>query len=224
MTGRTITPSQRAILLTLVLGAASGAALLFGRPQTGSAGAQESHVEVLVARRPLLLGTLLRDPELLFERRRYVKGREPAQALRDYDRLRARRLMRPVAAGQWVTADDLWGDGYICYLPFPSNRQRAFLLQVPCEAVQGGCVRPRCRVDVAWAPQGVGRPPEKTLLHQVEVLTVDADGTGSPRSGEALPSLRVVLGVTPVQAEMLSLATEHGTLNLVVLPAAADAP
>src|SRR5437762_1668651 len=64
-------------------------------------------VSVLVARRNLAMGTLITDPAKLFEEKQFTKGEEPKKAIRNLDDLKERRLNKPLAAEQFVTADDL---------------------------------------------------------------------------------------------------------------------
>jgi hypothetical protein len=64
-------------------------------------------VTALVAKQNLSMEVLITDPERLFEEKRFARGEEPEGAVRSLGELEGRRLNKPIAEGQFVTADDL---------------------------------------------------------------------------------------------------------------------
>src|SRR5437899_1919326 len=63
-------------------------------------------VPVLVAKRNLSLGWLINEPEKLFEKKQFPKSEVPEEAILSFAELKDRRLNKPLAAEQFVTADD----------------------------------------------------------------------------------------------------------------------
>lgn len=178
--------------------------------------ASEEKVKILVAKKNLTMGTLLKNPEDLFEERLYTKGEEPKKALRSFDQVKDRRLNKSVQAEQWLAIEDLFDKergGMSNSIP---AGMRAFGVKVNAESTGGGFVLPNSRVDVVWvARRGDSESTAKIILQNVLVLAVDTQEIRPDDKNALIPST-VTLAVTPEQSERLSLAGEMGSLKLVL--------
>jgi pilus assembly protein CpaB len=177
----------------------------------------EEKVAVLVARQNIPMGTMIKDPEKLFEEKQFTKGEEPKKAIRSFDDLKNKLLNKPLGAEQFVTGDDLTDKeqgGLPSVMP---KGWRAVAIKVDAGSSVGGFVLPHTRVDVvSVVRQNENNTYSKIILQNVLVLAVDTLA-GRPEDGkQALVSNTVTLQVTPQQAETLAMARELGTLNLIL--------
>lgn len=193
--------------------------------------APEEKVAVLVARYNLAQGISTKDPEKHFTVKLFTKGEEPKKAIRAlyepsqaldevavklYEQVKDRRLNKPLVAEQFVSAEDLLEQQNAGLAAVMARGMRALGVKVDTSAVAGGFVLPNSRVDVVWVQRrGENDSTARVLLQNVLVLAV---GTVSqrPEDKQALLENTVTLAVTPEQAEKLSLASEMGTLRLIL--------
>jgi pilus assembly protein CpaB len=178
----------------------------------------EEKVTVLVARNNISMGTLVKDPEKLFEEKQFTKGQEPKKALRSLDAVRDRMLNKPLSSEQFVTADDLMDKnqgGLSSQMP---KGMRAVGIKVNVDTSVGGFMLPNSRVDIVHVMRGGdGGTLSKIILQNVLVLAVDTINI-RPDDKSAVVASTVTVAVTPEQAEKLSLATETGTLRFILRP------
>src|SRR5260370_23318520 len=97
------------ILMVVAIGCGLAASYMTSRliAERNSEKVEEEKIAVLVAKRNIATGELLKEPEQLFEEKQFTKGEEPKKAIRTFDQLKDRRLNRPVNAEGFVTAEDL---------------------------------------------------------------------------------------------------------------------
>jgi pilus assembly protein CpaB len=177
--------------------------------------ADQEKVTVLVAKKNVSIGTLLKDPEDLFEEKAFTKGEEPKKAIRTFDELREHRLNKPITAEQFVTADDLSNkdDNLTGVLP---PGMRAVAIKVDATTSVSGFVTPNSRVDIiSTVRRNDSDTVTKILLQNVLVLAVDSQKAVDPDK-PAFVGQNVTVAVTPKQAETLALAGELGTLRLAL--------
>src|SRR5262249_18518368 len=152
------------------------------------------------------------------EEKAFAKGEEPKKAIRTFDQLANRRLNKPLAAEQFVSADDLMDksqDGLSALMP---KGMRAFGVKANAEASSGGFVLPNSKVDVVWVSRTNEKEQvSKIILQNVLVLAVDQQPV-RPEDKQAMVPSTVTLAVTPEQAERLTLASETGLLKLILRP------
>lgn len=173
-------------------------------------------VSVLVARRNLAMGTLISDPEKLFEEKQFTKGEEPKKAIRDFEELKGQRLNKPLTAEQFVTADDLNSKDKDGLSAFMRKGMRAVGLNVNAASVVGGFVLPHSHVDiVSVVTNPNGEVNAKIILQNILVLAVDQNAS-RPDDKQAVIATTVTVQVTPDQAEKLALADKMGTLRLIL--------
>jgi pilus assembly protein CpaB len=178
--------------------------------------AEVEKVKILVAKKNLSLGTLIKNPEDLFEERQFTKGEEPKRAIRDFEQLKDKRLNKPITAEQFVSADDLMDKGGEGLAALMAKGMRAFGVKVNQETTAGGFVLPNSRVDVVWVKRGGDNDSQsKIILQNVLVLAVDTMPV-RPEDKQAVVASTVTLALRPEQVELLSLASEQGSLRLVL--------
>lgn len=178
----------------------------------------EEKVNILVARKNLPLGTLLKNPEELFEEKPFIKGQEPKKAIKSFEQLKDKRLNKALAAEQFVSLEDLMDksmDGLGAVMP---KGMRAYGIKVTADGTSGGFVLPNSRVDVVWVQRkGDNDSSAKIILQNVLVLAVDTLNV-RPEDKQAHIASTVTLAVTPTQAERLCLAEQLGMLKLTLRP------
>jgi len=221
------------ILMVIAVGCGLGAAVMTQKilNQQKPTETQEEKVAVLVARNTLSMGTATKEPDRLFEVRYFNKGEEPKRAIKEYldpektqdevakklfDQVKDRRLKKQISAEQFIFPDDLMDQADAGLSAQITKGMRAIGVKVDTSAVAGGFVLPNSRVDVVFVQRkGDADSQAKVILQNVLVLAV---GTQSvrPEDKQTLVESTVTLSVTPEQAEKLTLASEMGTLRLLL--------
>jgi pilus assembly protein CpaB len=175
-------------------------------------------VTVLVAKKNISMGTLLKEPEKVFEEKQFTKGEEPKRAIKTYDLIKDRRLNKPLSAEQFVTPDDLNDKSQDGLAGGMAKGMRAVALKVNLDTVVGGFVLPHSRVDiVSVVRRNENDTYSKIILQNVLVLACDSISQ-RPDDKQSIAATTVTVQVTPAQAETISLATELGTLRLILRP------
>src|SRR6266581_6093796 len=64
-------------------------------------------VAVLIAKKTLNMGEIIKVPEELFDEKMFPKGEEPKAAIVELEKLKGRQLKRSLRTGDFVTPDDL---------------------------------------------------------------------------------------------------------------------
>jgi pilus assembly protein CpaB len=178
----------------------------------------EEKVTVLVARQNIPMGTLLKEPEQLFEEKQFTKGEEPKRAIRAFEELKDHRLSKPLSAEQFVTPDDVTDKSQDQFSGNLPKGMRAVSLKVNVDTIVAGFVLPHSHVDIVSVVKRNNEEQfSKIILQNVLVLAVDTLDR-RPDDKQAVVSSTVTVMVTPGQAEKLSLATELGTLRLILRP------
>jgi pilus assembly protein CpaB len=178
----------------------------------------QEKINVLVAKKNIPLGTLIKDPEQMFEEKPFIKGEEPKKAMKDLAALKDKRLNKALSAEQFVSVEDLMEKGMDGLGAQMAKGMRAYGIKVTADSTGGGFVLPNSRVDVVWVlRKGDTDSAAKIILQNVLVLAVDTL-SARPDDKQAHVASTVTLAVTPEQAEKLSLAEQLGTLKLTLRP------
>jgi pilus assembly protein CpaB len=176
----------------------------------------EEKVAILVAKQNLATGYLIKEPEKMFEEKLYTKGEEPKKAIRTIDQLIDRRLNKPVNAEQFVTAEDLVSKEQDGLSGVMKAGMRAVGLKVNVDSAVAGFVLPHCRIDIiSVMRRNENETYSKIILQNVLVLAVDQTPL-RPDDKPAMVASTVTVQVTPAQAEALSLASDLGSLRLIL--------
>jgi pilus assembly protein CpaB len=174
--------------------------------------------QVLVAVRPLGVGTLIREPEVTLAN---WAGPIPANAVLTKEDVIGRGVISTIYEGEPIVENRLApkgaGAGLAATIP---PGMRAVAVRVNEIIGVSGFVLPGMRVDVLIAGSPPSAPPtlgtlSKTLLQNIEVLSagqnIQKDAEGKPISAPVVNLL-----VTPEQAEVLSLASTETKIQLVL--------
>ncbi len=197
----------------------AGASLLLYRLLSGrlAAPAAPPANKLVLAAHPLAPGSLIREPDV---RLGDWTGTPPDGVIRKKEEIVGRGVVSPIYTNEPFVESRLapkgGGAGLAALIP---KGMRAAAIRVNEIVGVAGFVVPGMRVDVLVS----GNPPgsgvvggvAKTLLQNVEVLSA---GQNFQKDAEGKPvSVQVVnLLVTPAQAEMLSLANNQTTIQLVL--------
>ena len=229
----------RALTILLLLGGMAGLGFIAWiqmrpPPAQRAAVAVVERVPVLVAARPLRVGTLMRAEDLAT---RQVPVAELAPDLiRDTPTVRLELIgaivRRGLSASEAFSHADLLRPGDHGFLAAVLGAgMRA--VTVPVDAVSGsaGLIWPGDRVDLLLTQtlesrdDPARRVSGETVLHDVRVIAIDqllAQGAEGTSAGAARQVRTVTLEVTPRQAEQVAVATRLGRLALVVRAATVD--
>jgi pilus assembly protein CpaB len=183
-----------------------------------AAGKTPQSVGLIVAARDLAAGTLIQDADLQLAT---WFGQPPAGAILNRDALRNRAVVSAIYEGELVTETRLApkgsGGGLSATIP---PGMRACAVKVNEVVGVAGFVVPGMRVDVliTGLPPGgnvLDGPKVRTLLQNIQVLSA---GVNFQRDREGKPEQAQVVNllVTPVEAEILSLASNETHIQLVL--------
>ncbi len=212
-------------LLAFALAIACGLVAMVGvqqvlRKQTGNPDADK--VTVFVAATEILPGTTI-DVTML-EKRKFLKGSVPKEAVIDLKQLENRALTCKVMPGDIIRIDKLGAEGKTgASISIPAG-MRVVSLPTNTTQAHSGMLQAGDRVDVMVSyrvqpPSGGGRdyPETKTILGYIQVFATDAvrDSNAPPADGGKVAAMKnVSLLVTPEQAQVLMMAQSVGTLHL----------
>ena len=212
-------------LLAFALAIGCGLVAMIGvqqvlKKQNGNPDADK--VTVYVAATEILPGETL-DMNML-EKRKFLKGSVPKEAVIDPKMLDKRALTCKVMPGDIIRSDKLGAEGKTgASISIPTG-MRVVSLPTNTTQAHSGMLQAGDRVDVMVSyrvqpPQGGGRdyPETKTILGYIQVFATDAvrDSTATAAEGsKAAPMKNVSLLVTPEQAQVLMMAQSIGTLHL----------
>lgn len=212
---------QRRVLIILLLALVAAAVAGFStlrflstRPVAAAATRPDRKAEVVVATRPLPVGTLLAEEDL-----RIIEW--PAESVpQGYVTVRTdavgRGLMSAVRTNEPILASELAEKGSGAGLPIiiPEGK-RALSIRVDEIIAVAGFVIPGTRVDVLLTIEQNGDARTQVILQNMTVLaagqTVQRDDEGNPMNVGV-----VTLLVTPNEAEKLTLAAQKGRLQLAL--------
>ena len=212
--------NQRLIsVLAFAFIVSAGASLLLYRLLSGRVTTQAApkSSKLILAARELAPGTLIRDADL---RQGDWTGSMPEGVIRKQEDIVGRGVISPILGGEPMVESRLapkgGGAGLAALIP---RGMRAVAIRVNEIVGVAGFAVPGMRVDVLVSGSPPGAAAQggvtRTLLQNVQVLSA---GQNFQKDAEGKPvSVPVVnLLVTPQQAEMLSLAGNQTTIQLVL--------
>jgi len=167
--------------------------------------AQREAVVVLAAKESLAAGTVLREPDRLFEERSATENEALAQAVHSIHLLRGRRLAKPINAKAIITADYLVDEeGASQELAKREGRQA---VAIPVQPPGAHLFLPQSRVDVIWTSS---RAPadSRVVARDLPLLGLQS------RDGRSIATV----AAKQDDAEKLGQAATLGTLRLVSRP------
>jgi pilus assembly protein CpaB len=174
-------------------------------------------VQVMAAKENTPIGTVLSQANLTTLR---IAGTPPKGAILKAENAIGRGVIANLYQGEPILEDRLAapGSGGGMAATIPAG-MRACAVKVDDVVGVAGFVTPGMRVDVltSGSPSGSGNQSimASTILQNIEVLSAGTD-IQKDDQGKAKPVKVVNLLVTPEQAETLSLASNHLTIQLVL--------
>ena len=178
---------------------------------------------VLVAVKDIPLGSLLTSQVTKLEE--WPKDRVPAGALTRMEDVEGRRSRAKFYVGEPILEQKLFGKGMTeqgadALIP---KGYRVVSVRVEAVTVHGGLLMPGSRVDIQVyisrnPAGGIAETTTRTLLQDIKVFAVN-DVISMDTPGQDTKSIQgrtVSLLVTPEQAEKVTLASELGTIRLIM--------
>src|SRR6516165_649853 len=165
------------VLMGVAIACGLGASYMTSRLLAERNTDDDPKVSVLVAKKNLNTGEIIRNPDEWFQEKKVVRGDEPKDAIDNLEALKNRVLKHNLRVGDHVTPDDLFGDkdGFGLDVVIPDN-YRAMGVRVNAESSGSGwAVRPLSRVDVFSIVRSAS---DKTTYSQIlleNVLVLAAD-------------------------------------------------
>ena len=214
-------------LLVLALGCGLVASLGITQvlAKRGDPAAPSDTTPVYVAKADIATGTLVTQENVKLEQ--WPKDRVPAGAVIRQEDLDGRRARQKIYAGEPIIEPKLLARGQVPTDGLVPKGLRVVPVPVGLEAIHSGLVLPGSRCDVqvfirADPNLGVGETLCKTILQDIRVFAVN-DVTSTESQDPKTPDTRsiptgktVSLLVTPAQAQIVTLASQLGTIRLIL--------
>ncbi len=180
---------------------------------------------VYVAKADISVGTAATSDVVKIEQ--WPKDKVPAGALSRQEEIDGRRARYRIFSGQPILEPMLLHRGEVPLDGLIPKGLRVVAIPVGPETIQSGLVMPGSRCDIqvfmrADTSLGIGETTAKTILQDIRVFAVNdmtSTETNDPKAPEthSMPTGKTVsLLVTPKQAEIVTLASQLGTIRLVL--------
>ncbi|HMF14493.1 MAG TPA: hypothetical protein VKE94_19390 [Gemmataceae bacterium] len=159
-------------------------------------------VVVLTAKEPLAAGTVLREPDRLFDERTAIANEATARAVHRLHLLRGRRLVKPIDAHAVVTTDyliDEEGAGLDVV-----KREGRQAIAIAVQPLGGQLFLPQSRVDVIWTASSAATE-SRIVARDLPLLGLQT------RDGRTIATV----SAKPADTEKQGQAATQGTLQLV---------
>jgi pilus assembly protein CpaB len=208
------------ILMVVAIVCGLGASYMTSRllAERGEAQAPEvKKVNVLVAKKNLDMGILVKNPQDLFIEKQFTLGDEPKNAVVSLELLKAKYLKRSLRKDDWINPDDLADSvgGINWQLP---EGHRAIGIRVSTEGIAGGWASlPGSRVDIISTVRRGGDDDTFSQVLLEDVLVLAADGWNKTNDqGGAMPASVVTLALSAEDALKVTLGSQMGPLHLML--------
>jgi pilus assembly protein CpaB len=191
----------------------------------GDTGPPPDTSPVFVAKTDIPMGSLISQDSLKIDQ--WPKDRVPAGAITRQEDFDGRRARQKIYADEVIIDRKLLAHGQVPTDSLVPKGLRVVPVAVTIETINGGLVLPgsRCDVQVFMRTDpslGIPEPLCKTILQDIKVFAVnDVTSTESldPKGPDtrSIPTGRTVsLLVTPAQAQMVTLASQLGSIRLIL--------
>jgi Flp pilus assembly protein CpaB len=208
------------ILMIVAVTCGLGASYMTSRllAERGNAPDETEKVSVLVARKSLEMGSILKNPNELFEEKQFTRGEEPKNGLVDPTLLKGRQLKRPLRAGDYISEDDLFEKGKSGISGMLPEGHLAVGIKVTPDSVAGGFASlPHSKVDIFSTVRRGDDKSSYSMLLLEDVLVLAADGS-EVRDADNKAKLATVVTVAlrPDDVAKVRLAEQFGPITLAL--------
>lgn len=208
------------ILMVVAVTCGLGASYMTSRllAERGTQEVEQEKVTILVAKKNLDMGVVIKMPEDVFQEKKVPKGEEPKGAIVALDQIKGKMLKRSLRADDFISPEDLFSekDSGLQYVLPPGYR--AVGLRVNAEAVAGGFASlPHSRVDIiSTVRRGDDRQSySEVLLEDVLVLAADQQNLRDENNRALLASV-VTVALKPDDMVKVNMAKDLGPLSLAL--------
>ncbi|MBS0207466.1 MAG: Flp pilus assembly protein CpaB [Planctomycetes bacterium] len=184
-------------------------------------------VPVIMALSNIGTGDPLKPENIKLEE--FPKDRMPPNAVSDWENAIGRRARHPILPGLPIVEEMLLskGDNGEDLSGMIAKGMRVVSVRVDAVSGMAGLLKPGDRVDMVVhlhpnPTYGISMPSARTFLQNVKIIAVDDVFRRDNDGQQAVVAKTVSVLVTPAQAELVTLATELGTLRLIMRPADDD--
>jgi len=208
------------ILMIVAVTCGLGASYMTSRllAERGNQSDDTEKITVLVARKSLEMGSILKNPNELFEEKQFTKGEEPKNGLVDLTLLKGRQLKRPLRTGDYISEDDLFEKGKVGISGMLPEGHLAVGIKVTPDSVAGGFASlPHSRVDIFSTVRRGDDKSSYSMLLLEDVLVLAADGS-EVRDADNKAKLATVVTVAlrPDDVAKVRLAEQFGPITLAL--------
>jgi Flp pilus assembly protein CpaB len=208
------------ILMVVAIGCGLAASYMTSRllAERGNQSDDTEKVSVLVARKSLEMGSILKNPNELFEEKQFTKGEEPKNGLVDLTLLKGRQLKRPLRTGDYISEDDLFEKGKVGISGMLPEGHLAVGIKVTPDSVAGGFASlPHSKVDIFSTVRRGDDKSSYSMLLLEDVLVLAADGS-EVRDADNKAKLATVVTVAlrPDDVAKVRLAEQFGPITLAL--------
>jgi len=203
------------ILMVLAVTCGLGASYMTNRLLAERTPTEEQKVAVLVAKRPLSIGEMVRKPDEMFETKEFAAGKEPKEAFQEKDLagLKGKIMKGSLRQGDHITPNDLSGEGG---LQIPDGHYAMGFPVNNVTSAHGFASLPLSRVDVLLTIKRGDDKSSKSKILLRNILVLAADGDPSRDKGIAALAAVVTFALKPEEALKMQLAQQMGSLTLAL--------
>jgi pilus assembly protein CpaB len=181
----------------------------------GNRDSDEEKVTVLVAKKNLSYGLLIKEPEQYFVEKQYSVSDAPKNAITSFEDIKNVRLNKVIGVERWVTKEDLMDKNQAVFESQMPPGTRAVSIDVNAKKGVAGFVQPNSKVDVMCTITKGTEIATLTILQNVLVLAA-GDKDTRETDVRSIQVQTVTLAVKAEEAQKLALAGTVGELYLVL--------
>lgn len=204
--------SKNMTLMVVAIGCGLVAAFLTAKL---SGGGGPEMVDVIIAKKELIVGTVLDEKELenMIGTQKVQKTNLPPDIINNADELKGKKLNRTLKMGNFFSAGDVGADNGI---KLPEGLSK-YSIKIDGVSAVSGFVNPGDKVDVILTESMAnGKAKSGIFLRDMLVLAVDAT-QNRREGGQAQAQVNSVsMAVTPEQSLVLSSAEKRGQVKLLL--------
>jgi Flp pilus assembly protein CpaB len=169
-------------------------------------------VSVVVAKKSLPMGTLIKVPEKYFELREIPANVAPKHGYTDLEAIKGVKLMKPIGEDTPLTSEDVLEKGGNSWAEHVPQWHLPVTISVNAEGCSAGFVQPLIRVDIVFH-FGFEEKEYQPLVENVLMVAIDGCATRDPKRPSRLIQ-QVTLAVMPWDAVKLWIAEPVGDFKI----------